>query len=128
MAWWAEYTLASPQDSGVSLHIVQSAKQPKAGGTVIYVYGPYATKAAAEKANGGGPPPGKPASATGGITSLGGGSGSLLSSSNPLAALFQANIWIRVGQVALGLLLIAIGTAQLTHAVPIATTIAKAVK
>lgn len=52
----------------------------------------------------------------------------LTSADQFLAMVSNANLWIRVGQVALGLLLIAIGTAQLTHAVPIATTIAKAVK
>ena len=48
-----------------------------------------------------------------------------LSSLNPLAGLFQANIWIRVAEVALGLILISIGVAHLTKAVPIATKIAK---
>lgn len=47
---------------------------------------------------------------------------------NPLGALFQANIWIRVGEVALGLILIAVGVAKLTNAVPAATKIAKVVK
>lgn len=47
---------------------------------------------------------------------------------NPLAGLFQANIWIRVGEVVLGLILIAIGVAKMTNVVPIATKIAKMVK
>lgn len=51
-----------------------------------------------------------------------------LTSLNPLAGLFQPNLWLRVGEVMLGLILIAIGVAQLTHAVPIATKIAGAVK
>jgi hypothetical protein len=53
-----------------------------------------------------------------------------VSSLNPLsgiASFFQANIWIRVGEVVLGLILIAIGVAQLTHAVPAATKVAKKV-
>jgi hypothetical protein len=45
-----------------------------------------------------------------------------------LGPLFQAHIWIRVGEVALGLILIAVGVAKLTNAVPIATKIAKVVK
>lgn len=49
-------------------------------------------------------------------------------SSNPLAALFNAHIWIRVGEVALGLILIAVGVAKLTNAVPLATKIAGYVK
>lgn len=56
----------------------------------------------------------------------------LSSLKNPLDAadqflgnLANANTWIRVGEVLLGLILIAIGVAELTHAVPIATSIAK---
>lgn len=37
----------------------------------------------------------------------------------------QANTWLRVGEVALGLILVAVGVARITHAVPIATSIAK---
>jgi len=48
--------------------------------------------------------------------------------SNPFSALFQANIWLRVGEVALGIILIAVGVARLTNAVPIATKIARYVK
>lgn len=44
--------------------------------------------------------------------------------SDVLKPLFQANIWIRVGEVALGIVLIAVGLARLTNAVPIATKIA----
>lgn len=53
---------------------------------------------------------------------------SALTSLNPLAGLFQANIWERVAMVGIGVILIAVGVAQLTHAVPIATKIAKVVK
>lgn len=42
-----------------------------------------------------------------------------------LKPLFQANIWIRVGEVALGIILIAVGVARLTNAIPVATKIAK---
>lgn len=35
--------------------------------------------------------------------------------------------WLRIGEVVLGLVLIAVGVAKLTNAVPIATTVAKAV-
>lgn len=52
----------------------------------------------------------------------------LAAATNPIGALFQAHIWIRVGEVALGLILIAVGVAKLTNAVPIATKIAKVVK
>jgi|SRR5271166_2693411 len=59
---------------------------------------------------------------------------SLPSLPNPLAGLSsigdffgrltQASTWVRVGEVILGLVLIAIGIARMTHAVPIATKIA----
>jgi hypothetical protein len=43
---------------------------------------------------------------------------------NPFGAIFQAHIWVRVAEVALGLILIAVGLARLTDAVPAATKIA----
>lgn len=42
--------------------------------------------------------------------------------------LSNANTWLRVGEVVLGIVLIAVGLARMTNAVPIATSIAKAVK
>src|SRR5215469_16706286 len=45
-----------------------------------------------------------------------------------LGKLGEASLWIRVGEVALGLILIAVGVAKLTNAVPIATKIAGLVK
>jgi hypothetical protein len=41
------------------------------------------------------------------------------------ARLTKANTWIRVGEVLLGLILLAVGVARVTNAVPIATKIAK---
>ena len=77
------------------------------------VSGPYATKAEAQAA----------AKKTGqGITIP------LPHFPNPLSglsSLFQANIWIRVAEVVLGLVLVAVGLAKMTNAVPIATKIAK---
>lgn len=46
-------------------------------------------------------------------------------SQSVLGPLFQANIWIRVGEVLLGVVLIAAGVARLTHAIPIATKVAQ---
>jgi hypothetical protein len=43
-----------------------------------------------------------------------------------LSRLTSANLWMRIGEAALGIILIAIGLARITHAVPPATTIAKA--
>jgi hypothetical protein len=42
-----------------------------------------------------------------------------------LANLTSANLWIRVGEIAVGLILLAVGLARLTDAVPVATQIAK---
>jgi hypothetical protein len=39
--------------------------------------------------------------------------------------LASGSLWIRIGEVALGLLLIAVGVAQLTHAIPAATRVAR---
>ena len=50
-----------------------------------------------------------------------------LTSLNPLAGLFQANIWLRVAEVGIGILLVAVGVAKLTNAIPAATKIAKTV-
>jgi hypothetical protein len=45
-----------------------------------------------------------------------GATNSALKSLNPLAGLFQANIWLRVGEFALGIVLIGVGLAKLTGA------------
>lgn len=44
-----------------------------------------------------------------------------------LSRLTQKNTWVRVAEVAIGIILIAVGVARMTHAVPIATKIAGAV-
>jgi hypothetical protein len=82
--------------------------------------GPYATEAEAKKAQN--PVQQSPNP----LTDL--KSAAVNSNLNPLGALFQANIWMRVGEVVLGLILIAIGVAELTHAVPVATKIASVMK
>lgn len=41
--------------------------------------------------------------------------------------LAEGNTWIRIGEGLLGIILIALGIARMTHAVPVATQIAKAV-
>jgi hypothetical protein len=100
------------------------------------LFGPYATEAAAQAAVKGGtltaPTPGG-----GGIlpappgidTPASGGASNPLSGLAAIGAFFsnlgQAATWEKVGEVVLGLILIAVGVARLTHAVPIATSIAK---
>lgn len=65
----------------------------------------------------------------------GGSADSNANNGNPLGAvdqflgnLSQSNTWLRVTEVILGFLLIAVGLARMSNAVPIATSIAKAVK
>jgi hypothetical protein len=55
------------------------------------------------------------------------GSGISQLSGAVLAPLFQAHLWLRVVEVGLGLVLIAVGVAKLTNALPAATKIAKMV-
>jgi cell wall-associated NlpC family hydrolase len=45
-----------------------------------------------------------------------------------IGALLNPNTWLRIGEVALGMMLIAVGTAKLTNAVPVATKVAKTLK
>lgn len=47
---------------------------------------------------------------------------------NLVGALLDPHTWLRIGEVTLGLILIAVGTAKLTNAFPSATKIAKAVR
>jgi hypothetical protein len=44
-----------------------------------------------------------------------------------ISRLTSANLWERIGEVVIGLILVAVGVAHITHAVPIATHIAKSV-
>ncbi len=97
--------------------VKESAAKPTPGS-----YGPYATQAAAQAE----------------LTSLGAAQHAKQTTtvSGPLSGiaavgdffqrLTQANTWERIGEVVLGLILIAVGVAHITHAVPVATTVAKA--
>jgi hypothetical protein len=44
-----------------------------------------------------------------------------------ISRLTSANLWERIGEVVLGLILVAVGVAHITHAVPLATKVAKTV-
>lgn len=105
------YVISVPTSARGSAKVEVSQKPFPVGSTEVS--GPYATKAeaqaAAKKTGTGIPLPHIP---------------------NPLSgveAIFQANIWIRVAEVVLGLVLVAVGLAKLTNAVPAATKIAKVV-
>lgn len=99
----------------------------------------YPTKAAAQKAANAWNKSGAGKAATGstpsndfigaGTPGLGGGNPltGLAAIGDFFARLSEANTWLRIGEGLLGVILIAVGVARLTHAVPIATKIAGAV-
>lgn len=115
MEWWVipEGFLGQLQNAftvGPALHVYttkQSATKPPGA-----VAGPFATQAEAQaqivQLN-------KGAIATPGNIAKQATS-SALSSLNPLAPLYQANIWLRVAEFAIGALLIGVGLAKLTGA------------
>lgn len=118
-SWWLEET-ADIARGGAVWHEVQSASRPRTGGNtgLAAVKGPYKTRADADKALSGLQNPKKIFNDLGiptGLAAIG----------NFFNKLGQAHTWIRVGEVLLGLILIAVGVAKITNAVPIATDIAK---
>src|SRR5690242_19373354 len=108
MQWWVVNQISrpggprGPQQS--NFVIVQAATRP-----VNTVAGPFSTQADAEawqtSANTAGNSPG---------SAIGGAANAALTSLNPLAPLFQANLWLRVLEVGLGIVLIGVGLAKLT--------------
>jgi len=118
---------------------VQGATKPKpslietASGTTVKVTGPFPTQAAAEatfpkgaRTGPGTPSNTGPTNITKSLESL---PGSVIPGSVTqfLGNLASGALWIRVAEGLLGIVLIAVGVARLTHAVPIATRIAGAV-
>lgn len=129
MAWWAE------KGTGSTATLRKSAKSPGANWVEI----PGATDAMTEQqaaqvlaqdiADGKfgeslGNGLRKAAGAIPGVNSTLGG---LAAIGDFFARLTEANTWLRIGEGVLGIILIAVGVARLTHAVPIATHIAGAV-
>lgn len=137
--WWIVYTVASgPSGFGGGLavpKIIQAAIQPKAGGDVEWVYGPYATKADATADlnqpggpswSGSAPKPGQPSKHPGVISARSGlqdnsSVNPQTSSADPLSAigdffsrLTQANTWLRAGEVLLGIILLGVAVARMT--------------
>jgi hypothetical protein len=105
--------------------------QEPAGTVIVNTLGPYATQAdaAAYASNPATSPTGTTTSGaatnfSGLVPNLG---GLISKASGFFDDLTNAHFWVRVGQVVLGLILIAVGVAELTHAVPIATKVAKTV-
>jgi hypothetical protein len=101
---------------------------PNGGG----IEGPYKSLSAANGIASNRP---ENANAPTGIPGLSINPGGGVTVNNPLTSLEQflselsnPHLWMRVGEVVLGLLLIAVGIAELTDAVPVATKIATMVK
>lgn len=61
------------------------------------------------------------------IAGLASQAGNALSSLNPLAPLFQANIWLRAGEFLIGIVLVGVGLAKLTGAENFISTVVKKV-
>ena len=126
--WWViptTYTNSSGQPGASYIVVSGTSAQIQAKyGSVPNVLGPYATKADAQAAAQGAVSSGKigvqkPVNK---IPNPVSGLGSFL------ARLSQASTWLRVAEVLLGVVLLAVGVARITNAVPIATKIAGAVK
>ena len=132
--WWVINT--SPPSGTPTIYTVlegtrdQALNIPDGGG----ISGPYSTLGQAnqvastepENKTQPTPIPGVGISPGGGFTASGPLSG-LAAIGNFFNSLSQASTWIRVGEVLLGLILVAVGLARLTHAVPVATKVATAV-
>lgn len=148
--WWVIKAFAAPGSTGgvtgtlnpsngpvPTYQVVEGATKPNPSlietfqGTTPVVTGPFPTKAAAQAtipkgaATGSGGPAGPGGSygipgvnVTGWETALG----------NFLGNLENANLWLRIGEGLLGVILIAVGVARMTNAVGAATKIASVVK
>ncbi len=131
--WWVINT--SPASGSPTIYTVmegtnaEAENYPGGGG----VSGPYSSQAAADKVANGMPQnsnqpnpfiPGTSVTPGGQVTG-GGPLAGLASVANFFGQLGQANTWIRVGEVLLGLVLLAVGVARITHTIPAATKIAK---
>ena len=122
--WWViptTYTNSSGQPGASYIVVSGTSAQIQAKyGSVPNVLGPYATKADAQAAAKGAvssgkigvqKPVNKIPNPVSGVTGF-------------LSRLTEQSTWVRVAEVVLGLILIAVGVAKITHAVPIATKVA----
>lgn len=125
MSWWVVNKISRPGGprgpQQTNYVIEQAATRP-----LNTVAGPYSTKAEAQawqtSANTAGNSPG---SAVGGVTNAVGNATGLTAIGDFFSRLTQANTWIRAAEVVLGVVLLAIGIARITDAVPAATRIAR---
>lgn len=141
--WWA-IRVAEPRTGVAKLVYVEAPNENAALGAggpgASYIGGPYATEQDAENAQPGvATAPGSSNPNSGDLPTDGASPGTINANPsqipNPLTAigdffgrLEEGSTWIRIGEVLLGIVLIALGVAKMTNAVPVATNIAKAVK
>lgn len=132
--WWVVNT--SPPSGKPTIYTVAEGTQddaahlPDAGG----ISGPYSSLAAADAVAAKEPENSTQGTGIPGLSVTPGGG---FQASNPLTGLAaigdffqrltQGSTWIRVGEVVLGLILLAAGLARITHAIPAATRVARAV-
>ena len=133
LQWWLTFT-SQQTDLNTSGKVVGSVGQPSHAG-LWAVYGPYKDKGTAQFAlehsiyKQETPAWSKPGyNSTSPLVPQTGPLSGLATVGDFFTRLGQANTWIRVGEVILGLVLISVGVAKLTNAVPVATQIAKVVK
>lgn len=121
-AWWVWYNVQSGKPAQVIQAATKGDVQNKTGFPPLA--GPFKTKADAQHWIDSSPT-GKKTKPT---HPLGNPLSGLEAVGNFFNELGQANVWIRVGEVVLGLILITVGIAKMTNAVPIATKVASYVK
>lgn len=131
MSWWVVNQVTRPGGARgpqqTNYVVVQGDTAP-----VNKVAGPFATQADADNwrndANAYG---NSPASAAAQTAKDAANAAGKLTGLNAIGDFFsrltQSNTWLRIGEGVLGIILIAVGIARMTHAVPIATKIAGAV-
>lgn len=121
--WWV--VMAATGVSGGTITVYEGTQQE----TQLLIgshFGPYSSLAAADKEAV--TLQGQNQTVAGSIKAgLSGPLSGLAAIGDFFARLTQASTWIRVGEVVLGLILIAVGVARITHAIPAATRIAKGV-
>src|SRR5271170_2027071 len=105
----------------------QAFNDPNLGQLVIKWKGPFATEAEAQTAQA--PKQQSPNPVNDAVNAVENSTGGPLAGLQQIGTFFgslgEANTWVRVGQVVLGLILVAVWVARITHAVPIATQVAK---
>jgi hypothetical protein len=116
----------SVQFPGTSVNINPFSGAGFGGSSTAIIIGPFTTKAEAESDAATGNYPAN-VSGSGNESSVTGAIPGLAQIGDFFARLTEGNTWIRIGEALLGIVLIAVGMARITHAVPVATSIARTV-